>query len=110
MRSISDIFRSIQDITHLEQKTLEQLALKTCEESGELAQAVLSYTKAPGCAYKAKTRVHVDFEAVDVIICAAATLFKDSTSPTPETLESYLCDLFETKLQKWKDAIAKERK
>lgn len=101
----NNLFHAIQRVTSLEQKTLEQLAMKTAEETGELNQAVLSFMKAPGCAYKNKTREDVDEEAVDVILCAAAVLFRNQSRPNFE-----LSELMERKLKAWLDKVVKEIK
>ena len=46
----------IKEITYQDKKTLSERALKLSEETGEVAEAVLSYTNACGCSYKHKTR------------------------------------------------------
>jgi len=51
-------------------------ALKTAEETGELAQAVLSQEGAHSCAYKGKTKDDIIKEAVDVIQCAISVIAK----------------------------------
>lgn len=102
--SFSRVLMDIAAVTSLEEKTLEQLTMKTQEEVGELAQAVLSFTKAPGCAYKNKTREDVDEEAVDVILCAAATLFRNQVRSHPE-----LEELIYRKIDAWKQKIEMER-
>lgn len=101
----AEVLHEIQRITALEEKSLMELALKTSEENGELAQAVLSFMKAPGCAYKKKTRADVDEEAVDVMICALATLFKNQTRTNYE-----LVQLIEKKLKSWQARIQGESK
>lgn len=83
----------------LERKSTQELALKTGEETGELQQAVLSVTEAPGCKYKNKTWEDVDEEAVDVVICALATCLKGDGNLTK------LLPIFEKKIQKWKEVI-----
>lgn len=59
-----------------DQKTPTQKALKTAEETGELAQAVLSYYEAPCCGYKGKKKEEIIIEAVDVIQCALSVISK----------------------------------
>ena len=108
MTSMSEIFQEIARITRDEEKNLLQLALKTSEETGELAQAVLSFTQAPGCAYKNKTARDVEEEAVDVILCAAATLFK--TNDINRYVPYSLTSLFEIKLKAWEEKIIRERR
>lgn len=100
--SFDEIVKEIYDITLMkERKTLQELALKTGEEVGELQQAVLSYTGAPGCGYKNKTIDDVLEEAVDTIICAFATAYKDEKVDD----ETYLIRIFEKKLAKWKEKL-----
>lgn len=101
MNTFSDVVREISAVTHKsEGKSTQELALKTSEECGELAQAVLSVTGAPGCGYKNKTWDDVEEEAVDVIICAFATAFKGSNLPPDRLLP-----IFERKIMKWKEKI-----
>ena len=58
----------IKEITYQDKKTLSERALKLSEETGEVAEAVLSYTNACGCSYKHKTRKDILEECTDVII------------------------------------------
>jgi len=98
--TFDEIIKEIASITtRVEKKTIQELALKTSEEVGELAQAVLSVTSAPGCRYKQKTWDDVDEEAVDVVICAFATALKGA--PDPERLKT----IFERKMAKWKEKL-----
>ena len=78
-----------------EQKSLVEMALKGSEEMGELAQAVLSYQKCPGCEYKNLGLDKVTEEACDVIIVAMALLSKAGVDK--ETMKVVLND----KLNKW---------
>lgn len=98
-----DVLIDIAAVTEMEEKDLTQLALKTSEETGELAQAVLSVTGAPGCKYKGKTHMDVVEEAVDVILCASATMFKTGIS------HLIIAKMFRTKLDAWTDKITKEK-
>lgn len=79
-------------------KTLEQKALKLAEECGEVAQAVLSYCKVPGCASKGKTREDVIEETWDVIITAASLLHQIDNGKVDE---KYSVAIRDKKLQKW---------
>lgn len=72
----SETFYSIRQATGVDMKNAVELALKTAEETGELAEAVLSLTGAPGNAYKKKTEDDVLEEAADVVLCAMATAFR----------------------------------
>lgn len=101
MKDFNSVVKEIFRITNkVERKTMQELALKTSEECGELAQAVLSVTGAAGCGYKNKTFDDVDEEAVDTIICAFATAFKHSKNP------NRLMKVFEKKMTKWKEKLA----
>ena len=75
------IIKTLKSLSAKEKKTLIQRALKMTEETGEVAEAVLSYTDSPGCGYKQKTREDVMEECVDVIIMATSIIanleFKD---------------------------------
>ena len=68
------IIDQITATTHKDGKSLVQRALKLCEETGELAGAVLSETSAPGCGYKNKTSEDVLEEGCDVVIVAFSLL------------------------------------
>ena len=61
---------NIFDLTQKDPKTLQERALKLAEEAGELAQAVLSATKAPGSEYKNQTLADVREEAADAVLQA----------------------------------------
>lgn len=68
------IFDLIKKVADTDKKNLEQTALKLMEECGEVAEAVLSYTKAPVCGYKGKTKEDIAEECSDVIIVAYTLL------------------------------------
>ena len=70
MNDTEKLMRKITELTKLEQTDMATKALKTSEETGELAQAVLSVVGAHGTAYKNKTYDDILEEAADVIICA----------------------------------------
>lgn len=72
----NELTEKIIKLTGQDQKSLVEKALKTCEEAGELAGAVLSYTGAHGNVYKGKVRDDVLKEAADVIICALSVVIQ----------------------------------
>jgi NTP pyrophosphatase (non-canonical NTP hydrolase) len=72
------------------------MALKLSEECGETAQAVLSYTKTPGCANKGKTKHDVIEEACDCIIAAGSLIYKIE-GHADSTVEK----IIRAKLKKW---------
>lgn len=84
-----------------DQKTPEQKALKTAEETGELAQAVLSCYGAPCCSYKEKSKDEILAEAADVIQCALSVVAK---SFEEEGFPKERFELMYTfKLDKWEE-------
>ena len=93
------IDRIIQVSSEKEGKTAMQLILKLMEESGEVAEALLSYEKACGCAYKEKTLEDVGEEAVDVLLVILA--FMTRIGMTKEQIKLVV----ETKLTKWQKVI-----
>ena len=88
--------------TH-EGKDITQMTLKCGEEFGELSQAVLSYTKAPACAYKMKTLDDVGEEIADVFIVTVAIAAKAGISK--EELKAHI----ENKLSRWMIKINAEK-
>ncbi|MFD1695689.1 MazG-like family protein [Roseibium aestuarii] len=91
------------ELTANDTKTLQERALKLCEEAGEVAQAVLSATGAPGSAYKGLDLADVREEAVDVIIVALAVLAQASESE--EAFKRDLERLVSTKVAKWQKTL-----
>jgi NTP pyrophosphatase (non-canonical NTP hydrolase) len=90
-------FLRVQATLPLDTKNAVELALKTSEETGELAEAVLSVTGAPGNAYKEKNEMDVLEEAADVMICAVATLLRI----IPEITYEELLEMLDKKIRKW---------
>ncbi|WP_316862243.1 MazG-like family protein [uncultured Cohaesibacter sp.] len=98
------MLETIFELTGKDPKSLQQRALKLSEEAGEVAQAVLSATGAPGSSYKAMTLEDVREEAVDAAIVALAILAQAS-----ESEEAYLVELdrlVAEKCNKWKTTLA----
>ncbi|WP_205756124.1 hypothetical protein [Labrenzia sp. 011] len=77
---------------------------KTGDEAGELAQAVLSVTKAPGSEYKGHSPGDVREEAVDAAIVALSILAQASSSR--EEFDSELERLMTLKCAKWQEKLA----
>jgi len=69
--------------------------MKLLEETGELAQTILSSTKAPGCGYKGLTIENSQEEIVDVIIVAIAMF------PLLKLNKKKFTTILEKKLDKW---------
>ena len=95
MKHLDEIFR----LADLDKKDLTQKALKLCEEAGEVAQAVLSYTKAPVCGYKNKNQGDILEEVSDVIIVALSIARKLGFS------KEDINTVIENKLVKWEKKI-----
>ena len=95
MKHLDEIFR----LADLDKKDLTQKALKLCEEAGEVAQAVLSYTKAPVCGYKNKNQGDILEEVSDVIIVALSIARKLELS------KEDINTVIENKLAKWEKKI-----
>ncbi|NVK33271.1 MAG: hypothetical protein HWE23_02250 [Rhodobacteraceae bacterium] len=89
----------IYELTAQDTKTLQERCLKLCEESGEVAQAVLSATGAPGSAYKKLTLADVREEALDTVIVAMAIFAQASESR--EAFDTEFSRLLDLKVSKW---------
>ncbi len=90
----------ISDIKQLSienKKSLEQIALKLSEETGEVSQALLSYLKANGSEYKALEADDVREECVDVVIVALSLFYKLNGE------DSEFEKMFDKKVEKWKE-------
>lgn len=98
--ALSNIER-IYQITKDDRKDITQKALKLCEETGEVAQAILSYTNASGCGYKSKTIDDITEEIADVYI-VALSLACQLDIPF-EKIE----EMVEKKLDVWQEKISK---
>lgn len=96
----------IKKITFSDHKTLEQRALKTAEETGEMAQAVLSYLKASGSSYKNLGKDNVIEEAADVMICAMSMAVHTEASEYGDLSISSFLDIIEKKIAKWEEKVA----
>ncbi|HCM88956.1 MULTISPECIES: MazG-like family protein [Vagococcus] len=90
----------IKQLAEKEPKTLEQMALKLSEESGEVAQSVLSYTKASGNQYKQLTINDIKEECIDTLLVSLALYFKLADDPDTE-----LSDILDKKIIKWQNYI-----
>ena len=94
----------IFELTQADPKSLQERALKLSEEAGELAQAVLSATNAPGSTYKNHTLADVREEAVDAAIVAISVLAQASSSK--EEFQAELDRLMTEKCAKWQEKVA----
>lgn len=94
--------KDIKQLSIKNEKSLEQIVLKLAEETGEVSQALLSYLKANGSAYKGLTDEDVKEECVDVIIVALSLFYK--LNGQDAEFES----IFDKKVAKWKEKIGED--
>lgn len=99
---LSELLDLVKKLSDKETKTFIQRALKLSEETGEVAEAVLSYMDAPGCGYKKKEESDVVEESIDVIIMALSIIFKTTAS------DEDVLNTFRTKLAKWESKMEAE--
>ena len=89
------MLKKIEKLSLENEKSLEQIGLKLSEETGEVTQALLSATNAPGSKYKSEDIEDVKEECVDVVMVALSLYFK--IGGTTEELENTL----KIKTNKW---------
>lgn len=85
-----------------EGKDVTQMTLKGAEEMGELAQAVLSYTNAPGSKHRTLGLDDVKEEIIDVFLIIVALAAKVGMN------EEEFHEIAEKKIQKWINKMNKE--
>lgn len=93
--------KDIKQLSIENEKSLEQIALKLTEETGEVSQALLSYLKANGSEYKGLTDEDVKEECIDVIIVAISLFYKLNGQ------EKEFISIFDKKVAKWKEKSGK---
>ncbi|WP_413521992.1 MazG-like family protein [Brochothrix thermosphacta] len=98
--------QSILALAKREPKTLEQMALKLAEETGEVAQAILSAGNSSGSVYKKLSMADAQEECVDVILVALALFEKLSAEDT--ATEATFSELLEKKTAKWEAHMGKD--
>lgn len=94
----------IQTLSKADKKTLIEKALKTTEEVGELAKAVLPYENAAGTLHRFVHKRQILENAIDTILCAYSIAYDLKFSD--EEIESMMLD----KATKWAGIQAKEGK
>lgn len=99
--TIEELCAMISVIMGVDYRSLEQRALKTTEEVGEMCEAICSSTGAPGCEYKNKTSADVVEEAWDVVICGISVALHAVPGMTMEEHEAIIT----RKLDKWKRKV-----
>lgn len=92
----------IKSLSINDKKTLSQKALKTCEEVGELAKAVLPFDSAPGTNHRFIDREKILEEIADVYLTNISIAY--SLDFTDEEIE----DMIQKKAMKWQEIQAKE--
>lgn len=98
--NIEDLVDEIMFVSaNKEGKSPLELLGKLMEESGEVAEALLSYGKACGCEYKGKTIEDVAEESVDVLLVILA--FMTKIGMTKQDMARHI----KSKLAKWQEVI-----
>lgn len=92
----------IRSLSKRDAKTLTQRALKLCEESGELAKAVLPFDSTPTTLHRIVTKSKVAEEAVDTLLVALSILHQ--LEYTDEDIQA----LVQTKALKWDGILTRE--
>lgn len=99
----SELFKFIEKLSNKDPKTLMQKTLKTAEECGELAKAVLPFTEAPQSTHKFSDKTKILEESADVILCALSVAY--NLGMTSEEIESMLWK----KSEYWASLQAREK-
>jgi NTP pyrophosphatase (non-canonical NTP hydrolase) len=71
-----DLCDFIRSLTAKDKKTLSQKALKTTEEVGELAKAILPFENADGTKHRFSNKEKIIEESIDVILCALSIAYE----------------------------------
>lgn len=96
------MLETIQQLAKKEPKNPQEMGLKLCEEAGEVAQAILSYTQTSGNQYKQLSSEDVKEECIDTMLVAASLYFK-----MPGSSKEELMTILETKMGKWERYMEK---
>lgn len=109
----TDIFAGFYDrileIGERDQKTLEQAALKLCEEAGEVAAEVLRSVGASGVGYKGKASdAEIVEEVCDVIIVATAILGILRERHEHSNFDPLTRGMLHSKLGKWSQVLEED--
>ncbi len=81
----AELLNYIRSLSLKDTKTLSQKALKTTEEVGELAKAILPFDGAHGTNHRFVNKENITEECVDVILCALSIAY--SLGSTDSSLE-----------------------
>lgn len=101
---MKELLQFIHELSTKDPKTLPQKALKTQEEVGELAKAILPFTEAPDSSHRFSDKNKILEECADVILCALSVAY--NLGSTNEEIESMLWD----KSQYWASLQKREKK
>lgn len=99
-----DLLDYIKNLSVKDKKTLSQKALKTCEEVGELAKAILPFDSAHGTSHRFVDKEKVLEEIVDVFLTNISIAY--SLGFTDEEIE----EMTYKKALKWNEIQIKEEK
>lgn len=75
MNDIGKLLELVKKLSLKDEKTLVGKALKTCEEAGELAKAVIPYSGLPQSSHKMTSRADIIQECSDIILCALSVSY-----------------------------------
>jgi len=99
-----ELLQFIRTLSDSDTKSLTQKALKTTEEVGELAKAVLPYENAAGTLHRFVQSKQILENAVDTMLCAMSIAY--SLGYTDDEIESMMGE----KSRKWSGLQAREAK
>jgi NTP pyrophosphatase (non-canonical NTP hydrolase) len=94
----------IKSLSIRDKKTLSQKALKTCEEVGELAKAILPFDSAPGTNHRFIDREKILEEISDVYLTNISIAYSLDFS------DEEIYDMIQKKAMKWQEIQSKEEK
>lgn len=100
----TELLQFIQELSKRDTKNLVEKTLKTTEEVGELAKAVLPYQNASGTRHRFVTKPQILENAVDVILCALSIAY--DLGYTNEDITSMMSN----KSKKWSGLLSSEHK
>lgn len=94
----------IKALSIRDKKTLSQKALKTCEEVGELAKAILPFDSAPGTNHRFIDRGKILEEISDVYLTNMSIAY------SLDFTDEEIYDMIQKKAMKWQEIQSKEEK
>lgn len=94
----------IKALSIRDKKTLSQKALKTCEEVGELAKAILPFDSAPGTNHRFIDREKILEEISDVYLTNISIAY------SLDFTDEEIYDMIQKKAMKWQEIQSKEEK